>query len=215
MKKAKLYYVYDALCGWCYGMSPVMQQVYDTYKDTLELEVLSGGMIRGSNVKPISGMANYIRQVAPRLEETTGVELTKAYHEQILDKGTYISNSEPPAIALHILKEQHPDKQIPLAGAIQKTHFVEGNDLNEVEAYLPVAEQFGMSEADFRSRFEDENYKAKALKEFEQVQAWGIQGFPAVVMQKENKLYLIANGYQPFGQLSATIDKILNEEGEL
>lgn len=212
MLKPKLYYVYDALCGWCYGMSPVMQQLYSNYKTTLDFEVLSGGMIRGSNVKPISGMADYIRQVAPRLEETTGVKLTQNYHQQILDKGTYLTNSEPPAIALHILKEQFPDKQVPLAGAIQQTHFVAGNDLNNIETYLPVAMQFGMPEAEFRQKFEDAAYKAKAEKEFEQVQAWGIQGFPAVVLQKEEKLYLLARGYQPYEQLKATIDKVLSPE---
>lgn len=212
MNKPKLYYVYDALCGWCYGMSPVMQQLYDTYKDTLDFEVLSGGMIRGSNIKPISGMADYIRQVAPRLQETTGVELTKAYHEQILDKGTYLSNSEPPAIALHILKELHPDKQVPLAGAIQRTHFVDGKDLNEVETYLPVAEQFDMDEATFREKFEDKNYKAKAEEEFAQVQAWGIQGFPAVVLQKDEKYYLLARGYQNYEQLAATIEQVLKQD---
>ena len=211
MEKSKIYYVYDALCGWCYGMRPVMQQLYANYKDTLDFEVLSGGMIRGANVRPISGMADYIRQVAPRLEETTGVQLTKTYHEQILDKGTYLSNSEPPAIALSILKEQAPEQQVPLAGAIQKTHFVEGKDLNEVETYLPVATAFGMAAEDFRAKFEDAAYKAKAEQEFKHVQAWGIQGFPAVVLEKGGKLYLLANGYQPYEQLSATIEQVLEQ----
>ena len=45
MDKPLLIYCYDAYCGWCYGFSPVISAIADAYKDKLEVEVLSGGMI--------------------------------------------------------------------------------------------------------------------------------------------------------------------------
>lgn len=209
MKKLKVFYVQDALCGWCYGMSPVISRLFEEQK--YDMEVLSGGMIRGSNVRPIKGMAEYIKQVAPRLEETTGVKLTEVYHREILDKGTYMSNSEPPAVAMAILKEQFPEQQAPLAAAIQKLHFVEGLDLNEVETYLPVVREFGADEEDFKRKFADESYLKKAQEEFKLVENWGISGFPAVICQSGEKLYLVARGYQPYEQLSATLQKLEQE----
>jgi len=211
MKKPTIIYVYDALCGWCYGMSPVMQQLYETHRQDYNFVVLSGGMIRGSNVRPISGMADYIRKASVRLEEITGVKQTKVYHEEILDKGTYITNSEPPAIALSILKEQFPEQQVPLAAAIQKLHFVEGKDLNEVEAYRPVVEQFGADAADFKKKFSDTAYAEKAREEFSLVEKWGISGFPAVVCEAGEKLYLVARGYQPYGQLTEALARVREE----
>ncbi|WP_276498761.1 DsbA family protein [Pontibacter litorisediminis] len=210
MERLKIFYVQDALCGWCYGMSPVISRLFE--EQQYDFEVLSGGMIRGSNVRPISGMASYIKQVAPRLEEMTGVKLTDTYRREILDKGTFLSNSEPPAVAMAILKEQFPEQQVPLAAAIQKQHFVEGKDLNEVETYLPVVQTFGADEADFREKFEGWQYLEKARQEFELVENWGINGFPAVVCQAEDgKLYLVARGYQPYEQLVATLEKIQQE----
>lgn len=50
MKKLTLLYIQDALCGWCYGMSPVMQQLYKEHQQDYNFVVLSGGMVRGSNV---------------------------------------------------------------------------------------------------------------------------------------------------------------------
>lgn len=209
MEKLKIFYVQDALCGWCYGMSPVIARLYGEQQYTFE--VLSGGMIRGSNVRPISGMADYIRQVAPRLEEMTGVEMTEAYHREILDKGTYLSNSEPPAVAMAILKEQFPEQQVPLAAAIQKLHFVAGKDLNEVETYLPVVREFGADEADFKKKFTQKAYLEKARQEFELVEKWGVSGFPAVICQAGEKLYLVARGYQPYEQLNATLQQVQQE----
>lgn len=211
MKKPTIIYVQDALCGWCYGMSPVMQQLYTEYRQDYDFLVLSGGMIRGGNVRPVSGMADYIRKASKHLEEATGVKQTQAYHEEILDKGTYITNSEPPAIALTILKEQFPEQQVPLAAAIQQQHFVHGKDLNEVEVYIPVVERFGADAAGFRKRFGDKAYARKAQQEFELVEKWGISGFPAVLFETGEKLYLVAQGYQPYSQLTAALARVQQE----
>lgn len=211
MKKPTIIYVQDALCGWCYGMSPVMQRLYTERQQDYGFLVLSGGMIRGGNVRPISGMADYIRKASKHLEEMTGVKQTKAYHEEILDKGIYITNSEPPAIALMILKEQFPEQQVPLAAAIQQLHFVEGKDLNEVEVYIPVVKQFGADAADFRKKFSDKAYAQKTQQEFELVEKWGISGFPAVACEIGDKLYLVARGYQPYDQLTEALARVQQE----
>ncbi|MFW5658939.1 MAG: hypothetical protein ACOCZ8_03040, partial [Bacteroidota bacterium] len=39
----KVIYVYDALCGWCYGFSPNIQQLHDEFGDRVDFEVVSGG----------------------------------------------------------------------------------------------------------------------------------------------------------------------------
>ena len=212
MEKPTIYYVYDALCGWCYSFGPVIQKFEDNYRDRVQTEVLSGGMVVGGRVGPVSNMADYIRQAVPRLTEITGVKFGEAYFTQVLDKGTYISNSEPPSVALSILKEQAPEKPIALAHNLQKLQFVEGRDFNEVETYLPLAATYGISEEVFRHKFTSDDYRLKAHQDFELVQSWGITGFPAVVCQFRDKLYLAARGFTPYEQLTATVEQILAGE---
>jgi len=212
MEKPTVFYVFDALCGWCYGFGHVIQKFEENYRGQVQTEVLSGGMVTGSRIGPISNMADYIRQTAPRLTEITGVKFGEAYFSEIIDKGTYISNSEPPAIAFSILKEQAADKPVTLAHSLQKLQFVEGHDFNEVETYLPLAATYGIEEATFRHKFASDDYRLKAQQEFQLVNNWGISGFPAVVCQHQDSLYLAANGFTPYEQLTATIDKILAGE---
>jgi putative protein-disulfide isomerase len=211
MEKPKLIYIYDALCGWCYGFSPVMQKIYDTYQDRLDFEVLSGGMISGHRIQPISGMAAYIRQASALLAEVTGVAPSQKYNSLILDAGTYLSNSLPPAIALIILKEAQPTAQVPMAHAIQCLLYEEGEDLNRVESYLPLAAGYGVGEDDFRQKFEDSAYSEKANAEFNQVKSWGIDGFPAVLGKRGNEFFLLAHGYQPYEQFSEAVAQLLQE----
>lgn len=210
MKKVTFYYVYDAFCGWCFGFAPVVDKVHANFKDQFRFEVLSGGMMTDNRVGPIKQMAAYIKQAAPRLTELTGVSFSDAYLHKVLGNDTYITDSVPPAIALSILKEQAPDRQVYLAHEIQNLVFLEGKDLNDVSVYLPLAAEAGISEADFRQRMAEEKYRTAAEQEFELVQNWGISGFPAVVVEKDEKLYLVGQGYQSYENLSATLQQLLD-----
>lgn len=58
----KLIYVYDALCGWCYGFSPIIKQFYKKHKNHFDsIQVVSGGMIRGERIGAIGEVAPYIK----------------------------------------------------------------------------------------------------------------------------------------------------------
>ncbi|WP_062543224.1 DsbA family protein [Rufibacter tibetensis] len=207
--KPTLFYISDALCGWCYAMGPQIEKLHDAYADKFHLEVLSGGMILGERVGPIGNMASYIKQAMPRLNEITGVKMGEPYFKDVLDKGTYLSNSEPPAIVLSILKELHPSQQVKYAKGIQDLQFKEGKDFNQLETYLPLVQEAGLTEEQFRERFADEKYRLMAQQEFAQVQAWGIQGFPSMVAQNEDKLYLVTRGYAKFEDLTSALDQVL------
>ncbi len=211
-EKSTLYYIYDALCGWCYGFGPVLEKLHQNYADQINLEVLSGGMITGSRIGPIINMAAYIKQASPRVTEMTGVSFGDAYLNGVLADSTYISNSTPPAVALCILKEAQPNQQVTLAHNIQKLMFVEGKNLNEPATYFPLAEQAGMATDNFTQKFADPAYLSKAQAEFAISQQWGITGFPAVVLQKQDQLYLVASGFVPYNQISTTINKVLLEK---
>lgn len=209
MEKPSLIYIYDALCGWCYGFSPVMQRLYEEYEGRLRFEVLSGGLITGPRVQPIAGMADYIRQASALLEEATGVAPGAVFYDRILNHGNYLSNSLPPAIALQIFREQSAEQQLPVAQEIQRLFYQEGHDLNLPETYLPLAEKTGLGEAAFRQKFMDPVYSQRAEAEFTQVKTWGIDGFPAVLGRRGKELFLLAHGYEPYEYFAEKVVPLL------
>lgn len=211
-KKPTLYYIYDGLCGWCFGFAPVMERIAETFANEMKVEVLSGGMVTGSRIGPATEMAAYIRQAAPRVTELTGQVFGVAYLHGVLSSSDFISNSVPPSIALCILKEAYPDKAVHFAHAIQNLLFIDGQDINKPEAYLPLAEEAGVGKAEFLKKFKDILYRNKAEQEFEIAQHWGISGFPAVVVEKDDKLYLVSQGFQAYEPLVDTIGKVLRGE---
>lgn len=191
----RLIYIYDALCGWCYGFSPVIQEFAKAHQDELQVEVLSGGMVTGERVGPIGQVAGYIRQAYQTVEERTGVQFGKGFLKNILEPGTAVFDSVPPSLALTIAKNFKPELALSFAGALQKAIYEDGIIPQDTEAYVELAGSFGLDTEQFRNLMGHEDAISLTQQEFNLVKNWGIHGFPTLLLHEGENLALIAQGY--------------------
>jgi putative protein-disulfide isomerase len=211
-----LYYCYDAYCGWCYGFSPVIKQLDAEYSNRIAFEVLSGGMIITETPRHIGVTAAYIQGAYKQVEDYTGIKFGQDYLWHIFnpDKSDWFPSSEKPAIALCVLKEQYPDKQVAFAAALQHALHFEGRDLCDDEAYRHLLPQFGLEADDFYSQLHSPEMKEKAYYEFALCKQLQVTGYPAVLLQTaDTKFYLLARGYTPYEQLKQNLEHVLNQTG--
>jgi putative protein-disulfide isomerase len=209
-----LIYCYDAYCGWCYGFSEVIKKIHSQYKNRLEFEVLSGGMILPEEPAPIGATAKYIEQGYKRVEEITGARFGEDYlwHIKHPDQSDWFPNSEKPAIALCVFKEYFPDQQISFAADMQYALHFEGRDLTDDEAYRLLLEKYNIDPEEFYEKLHDDEYKEQAYYEFALCKQLNVSGFPAVFLQtSDTKFYQAAQGYTPFDSLNERIQNILSE----
>jgi putative protein-disulfide isomerase len=211
MEKAKLLYFYDPLCGWCYGFSPVIKKLEKEFEEQICFEAISGGMVLGDRVKPLSEMKDYLKEAMPRLEEMTGVKFGKPYLD-ILEEGSLMLNSELPCVAMTVFKSMTNKSSIEFASAVQTTLYARGINLNEINNYKELVEGFDLPWEVFKSKLEDPVYKEKTYQEFQVGQQMGIGGFPSVVLSIGKQGYLIARGYRPESEMKAVIEEILSKE---
>jgi len=208
-EKPKIIYVYDALCGWCYGFSPVIRQFHQQYANNFDFDVLSGGMMTGARVKPISESMSYIEQAYKVVEDRTGVKFGEAYLTNILRPGTYISNSEKPGMAMTLVKAILPESAVEFAGTVQNALYRQGVDLNVDAAYGPLVEPFGIDPDEFVDHLSDPAIKEQTWAEFNLVSKYGINGFPTVIAEVGDNLYALSRGYVPYEQLAKSAEQIL------
>jgi putative protein-disulfide isomerase len=209
-----LIYCYDAWCGWCYGFSPVIKKLSEVYKGKIGIEVLSGGMILNENPRPVGVMAGYIQQAYKTVESHTGIRFGQDFLWHIFnpDKSDWFPDSQKSAIALCIVKELQPDKQVAFASDLQYALNYEGRDLCDDEAYRHLLPEYGIDATDFYQKLHSEAYKQKAQYEFALVKQLQVTGFPAVLMQvSESKFYLVARGYTNYDDLSGRVEAILKD----
>ncbi|MDF3076233.1 MAG: DsbA family protein [Sphingobacteriaceae bacterium] len=214
MEKLKIIYVYDALCGWCYGFSPVIKSIYDHQQERFDFEVLSGGMMLGDRSGPVGVVAAFIQTAYKTVEQTTGIVFGEPFLSQ-LERGEMIFDSEKPAIALSTFKSYQPDKAIVFAHDIQNSLYFEGRDLNDDDVYRYHAVNFGIDPDEFVYKMQMEEFKQAAYYDFALARQLGVTGYPAVLLQnKEEHFYLLARGFTDLETLEARIENVLKELGE-
>jgi putative protein-disulfide isomerase len=207
-------YCYDAYCGWCYGFSPVIKNIWQRYNQAFDFETLSGGMIPENATRHISAIAPYISDAYKTVEQTTGVKFGEDFlwHIKNPDLSDWFPNSEMPAIAMAIFREKFPAATIGFAADLQDALYSEGRDLTDKEAYRHLLEKYDMDADDFYSKLADPAYKEKAHYDFSLVKQLGVTGFPCVFLQlEESKLYMIARGFSDSSSIEKRISNIVAE----
>jgi putative protein-disulfide isomerase len=217
-----LLYIQDALCGWCYGFSPVVQKLYDEYKGRIEFDVLSGGMIPPEHAQPVKVKAAYVAEAYKTVEQYTGVKFGEAYLHHYLhpEESSWKEESLTPATALSLLKAAQPistdggkgGNAIAFSRAIQDLHMQEGKDLSDPQTYRSLASSNNLDPEEFMGRLKEEEWQEEARYEFAIVKQLGITGFPAIVLQTApDKFYMLAKGYTPHEDLKVRVDRVLAE----
>ena len=212
--KPKIIYCYDAYCGWCYGFSPVIKELWLKHREQFDFETISGGMIPVEATKHIGAIAEYIQGAYQTVEQTTGVTFGKDYLWHIFnpDESDWYPNSEMAAIAMAIFRELYPDQTIAFASDLQYALYEEGRDLTDKEAYRHLLEKYSIDADVFYQKLASEAYKEKAYYDFSLIKQLRVNGFPTVFLQLDDaKLYMIARGFSTLEDVEQRMNKIMAE----
>jgi putative protein-disulfide isomerase len=205
----RIVYVYDALCGWCYGFSPVINRLYEKYKSKLGIEVVSGGMILGKKSGPVGKVAAYISEAYKQVEDKTGVEFGSAFLEGTLKEGKVVFDSFPPAKALKIVKELKDVRTLPYATDIQKAIYYDGADPSNVDLYKDLASAHGISVKDFEILWSSPDYQVRTHEEFIFAQQLNVTGYPTVFIEEDSTYHLLARGYTSYKVLRDRLEHLV------
>lgn len=211
----QIFYFFDPLCGWCYGFSPAIAEVYSQWQDKATFRVIAGGMVRGERSGPISNVSAYLKKAYPDVEARCGVQFGAGFLKQ-LEVGTLWMDSLPPSRALAVYREMGSQHELRYAAHLQHAIYSEGHEPNDLQGWAERAEQFGLKHghtaADFLAQLEDPSSLEKAEAGFYESQQFGVQGFPSVVVHSADQYYLIARGYRPASELFPILDELAAKE---
>lgn len=207
----EIIYLFDPLCGWCYGFGPQMHQFAKAHPE-FSYTVLSGGMVTGSRVGPLSQIAPYIREATQRIEDLSGVKFGQGFLNDLHGEGKTHMDSLPPTKAFVILKEAFPEKAVELAHTIQAVFYRDGLDMNQTASYEGLCHEFGHDVAAFTDKFNSMEYQLAAKDEFNEAARYGVSGYPTVVVRFGQQYYMLGHGFAKSEQLSDTLQRIRDKE---
>jgi len=204
-----LIYVYDPLCGWCYGFHPVMEKIQKRFAGRLNIEVKPGGLAVGERAEPIGEGYAYIKDALGQVEKTTGVEFGRNF-KLLAEEGSYLYNSEPPCRAQLAMNELKPEESLRFAGTLQSAIFQHGKDLNDSATYPDLLEDFNIDADQFMEQFDSDGLAERVQKEFEWCKKAGASGFPTLLIRIGDEISLMARGYRPYDTIESHLHHLIN-----
>ncbi|TWI53355.1 putative protein-disulfide isomerase [Pseudomonas duriflava] len=199
---ARLLYVMDPMCSWCWGFAPVVEALANqasAYGVSLHL-VVGGLRHERAALEPAarSRALSYWQAV----EETTGQQFNI---ENALPEG-FVYNTEPACRALVTARLLDESSVWPLALLIQHAFYVEGRDVTQPSVLVELAESVGLPRIEFAPVFDSNEASLATQADFEWALNLGIAGFPTLLAERDGQLVLVTNGYQPLETLSELLN---------
>ncbi|HDO1327824.1 TPA: DsbA family protein [Aeromonas veronii] len=185
-QQTTLHYVYDPLCGWCYGAAPLLQAAATIAG--LKIELHAGGLWMGSRRQPMGeALRDYVRPHDQRIEALTGQHFGERYFNELLLREGCLLDSEPPIRAVLAVTALGGDGLVMLH-RIQQSHYRDGIWIGEPAFLATLAAEQGIAAEAFQQSY----LQAPLLQHLADSQGWmkrlGGQGYPTLGIERGGKL---------------------------
>lgn len=152
MAETVLHYIYDPLCGWCYGAAPLIKAARSV--PGLRLALHGGGMLSGNNRRSITpDWRAYVLPHDARIAQMTGQPFGDAYRDGLLSDLGAVLDSSPPITAI-LTAEAINGQGADMLQAVQHAHYVDGLRIAELPVLLVLARQLGLDGAAFEASYQ-------------------------------------------------------------
>ena len=185
-QQTTLHYVYDPLCGWCYGAAPLLQAAATL--DGLKIELHAGGLWLGSRRQPMGeALRDYVRPHDQRIEALTGQHFGERYFNELLLREGSLLDSEPPIRGVLAVTALGGDG-LAMLHRIQQSHYRDGIWIGETALLATLAAEQGIAAEAFQQAY----LQAPLLQHLADSQGWmkrlGGQGYPTLGIERGGKL---------------------------
>lgn len=184
--KPTLHYVFDPLCGWCYGASLAVGIVAAT--GAAQLRLLPSGLFQGDGARPMDdNFAAYAWSNDQRIQHLTGQLFSQRYRDGVLADRRQRFDSGPATLALSAVALTAPEQEVQALAAIQRARYVDGQDVTSPDVLAATLAALGLTQAARRFQAADPAVQATADARIAQagalMQRHGARGVPTFIRE--------------------------------
>ncbi|MEO8121306.1 MAG: DsbA family protein [Rhodoferax sp.] len=202
-------YLFDPLCGWCYGASPMVQKLGQQSAFTLELAPT--GLFSGGGRTMDAAFADYAWSNDVRIEKLTGQRFTEDYRKNVLGRHGSRFDSATATLALTAVSLTEPQRELETLKVLQEARYVHGLDTCNVAVVEKLLRDLGLTAAADSLATADAELLAANSARIEKaqglMQTFGAQGVPAIVITDVKGSRLL-RGNALYGSFDSLISQI-------
>lgn len=203
--QARLIYVMDPMCSWCWGFAPVLESLAEQAAAAgVGLELVLGGLRRDSVAVDAAARVRYLSYW-----QTVNASTGQLFNFNAGLPEGLVYDTEPACRALVTARSLAPELVWPLARLIQRAFYTEGVDVTRALVLVELAERAGIPRIEFAEAFDSTAQREATAADFSWTQSLGIAGFPTLLADNNGQLALLTNGYQPLEALQPLLARWL------
>ncbi|MEP3332322.1 DsbA family protein [Sedimentitalea sp.] len=182
---ATLYFLFDPLCGWCYGASATIGTL--AKHRAIDFRPHATGLFAGSGARPMKSFATQAWANDQRIAALSGRQFSEAYRRDVLGADDASLDSTVATFAVAAVADTAPDGVIEALSAIQTARYVDGKDVTSAAVVASLLENLGLVDASARvlspdaalaKQLRDRTTKARNLME-----TYNMQGVPSLIAE--------------------------------
>lgn len=206
INKTEIIYIGDPMCSWCWGISPALIQLRNYFaKDNVPFRIVVGGLRPGGGDPWNDKMKDFLRHHWEQVNERSG----QPFGYALMDLEEFNYDTEPACRAVVAARPLLNGDLMEFFESIQRHFYVNSQDPNEITFYEEICKEHQVDFNDFKSRFESDEVKMETKDEFNLNRKWGIQGYPAVALLHNDKLYSVARGFATFEEMKNQVEYLI------
>ena len=202
MSEKEIVYVGDPMCSWCWGFSPVLDQIRENYGALAPVRVVVGGL-HAFDREPMS--EDYKATIRSHWEHVAAAS-GQPFNYAFFDRQGFVLDTEPACRATVTVRNLKPEAVWPFYEVIHRGFYVEDTDTTALETFVSYAERVGLDGAEFKAAFESDAVRQETMEDFAWCQQSGVTGFPTVLLREDQHVAALTVGFRPFDDLKPTLD---------
>jgi putative protein-disulfide isomerase len=193
MSTPTLHYIYDPLCGWCYGAAPLVRAA----SELVRVQAHGGGMMAGAARRAVTPeLRQFVMTHDRRIAQVSGQPFGQGYFEGLLRDHGAVLDSAPPITAV-LAADELAGAGLDMLARLQCAHYVEGRRIAEVAVLNELAAEHGLDVDEFGSAYE-RLQGAATQAHIEQSRALlariGGHGFPTFALERDGQFTIVDIG---------------------
>ena len=207
MTTPTLLYIADPMCSWCWGFSPVLEEIRRRYQDRVRFQLMLGGLRPGNTERFDESRRSYILQHWHAVEERTG----QPFNFDFQMGPTFTYDTEPASRATVAIRTLMPGKEWGFLKCVHEAFYVQNADVTKPDILEEVAMKLQMDISHFRDVFHDSKTKQLVWDEFDQARQLGVDSFPTLLGRYGESVSMLMHGYQDVSPLVSSIDNLIDK----
>ncbi len=209
MNSKRFLYFTDPLCGWCFGMGPVIERILEDYSSHFSFEIHHYGLCPGERALTVSpDLLDGFRSEVKRIETRTGAKITPKFWN-LLQKEGFRYDSLPATQAALAVRSIDPSRELAFVHEMQRRLFTQGDDPRDENRLAEAVEAVGVDTNLWRERWQTPEIAEKTESDFDLADDLGLEIVPSLLFFGNEKPTRLCAGFTPYEDLKARIDTAL------